>query len=200
MASGTCAPVVVVWVRLFRPGVRALAGQVAVGGGQAARAVREVQLRAIRLSLADRLLDAPLCEGMVADWLAAGWSYAGDWLRLFMRPVLDLLPVSGGTDASSEAAFHIGQAQASTSYIGLLQLLNQRRHDLEEVADDPVVGGFKDGGVGVLVDWRRWSLSPSCRQDAGLRPRCRGRCRAWAPRSGRWSRPAAPWGANRCHR
>ena len=90
------------------------------------------------------------------EWSLTGWLLAGamqaigfvcscalSWTcyRFLEEPMLRL-----------KRHFTLGQAQASTSYVGLLQLLDERRHDLEKVADDPVVGGFKDGGVRVLVD------------------------------------------------
>src|SRR5688572_30882767 len=43
----------------------------------------------------------------------------------------------------------------SSSGPRLAQRLRQCRHDLEEVADDSVVGDVEDGGSGVLVDGYR---------------------------------------------
>src|SRR6476469_2757615 len=36
--------------------------------------------------------------------------------------------------------------------LGLLDLLNQGRDDVEQVADDSIIGNLKDGRLGILVD------------------------------------------------
>ncbi len=76
----------------------------------------------------------------------------------------------------------------------LLHRLNERREDLEHVADDPVVGDLEDRGFLVLVDRDDRLATCACRRDAGSRRRCRTRRRAAGSpggRSGRSDRCAA---------
>ena len=75
-----------------------------------------------------------------------------------------------------------------------------RRHDLEQIADDAVVGDLEDRRVGVLVDRDDRARRPSCRPGAGWRRRCRARRRASARRSGRSCRSGAPSAASRRRR
>ena len=78
--------------------------------------------------------------------------------------------------------------------------VDHRRHDLEQVADDAVVGDFEDRRVGILVDRDDGARRPSCRPGAGSRPRCRARGTASARRSGPSFRPGAPSAASRRRR
>ena len=66
----------------------------------------------------------------------------------------------------------------------LVQLRDHRRHDLEQIADDAVVGDLEDRRLGILVDRDDGARRPSCRPGAGSRRRCRARRRASARRSG----------------
>ncbi len=59
--------------------------------------------------------------------------------------------------------------------VALLQLRRQRRRDLEEIADDAVVGDFEDRRLGVLVDGDDRPARPSCRPGAEWLRRCRAR-------------------------
>ena len=85
---------------------------------------------------------------------------------------------------------------ASTAFSGL----DHRRHDLEQVADDAVVGDLEDRRVGILVDRDDGAASPSCRPGAESRRRCRARDTASARRSGPSCRPGAPSAASRRRR
>ena len=72
--------------------------------------------------------------------------------------------------------------------------------DLEQVADDAVVGDFEDRRFGVLVDGDDRARRPSCRRRAGWRRRCRARRTASARRSGRSCRSGDPSAASRRRR
>ena len=88
----------------------------------------------------------------------------------------------------------------ASSVVTLLQRLDDRRHDLEQIADDAVVGDLEDRRVGILVDRDDRAARPSCRPGAGWRRRCRARGRASARRSGPSCRPGAPSAASRRRR
>ena len=77
---------------------------------------------------------------------------------------------------------------------------DHRRHDLEQIADDAVVGDLEDRRVGILVDRDDGARRPSCRPGAESRRRCRARDTASARRSARSCRPDAPSAASRRRR
>ena len=81
-----------------------------------------------------------------------------------------------------------------------VQFRDHRRHDLEQVADDAVVGDLEDRRLGILVDRDDGARRPSCRRGAGSRRRCRARRRASAPRSVRSCRSGDPSAASRRRR
>ena len=104
-------------------------------------------------------------------------------------------------DAEARRRRDFGSASSAVCVLSSrLYRLDDRRDDLEQVADDAVVGDLEDRRVGILVDRDDRAASPSCRPGAGSRRRCRARDTASARPSGPSCRPAAPSAASRRRR
>ena len=81
--------------------------------------------------------------------------------------------------------------------LAALELVGELGKDLEQIADEAVIGDLEDRRFLVFVYRDDDLRSPSFRRGAGWRRKCRPRCKARARRSCRSGRPGSHWAQNR---